>query len=450
MARSYKRARTTGRTSGGGLTWKTVAAAARWAQRARRAVRSAAPLRQAASDYNNLIMNEPRRTRTSVSMGGTRMRRESGGKRYVTTGKVGKKFARAKKKLFNKFIKEGAVIKFEAGGLADGTECVYVGHYSLPLNRVLSCATYALARRVMAAMDIYVQDPLEPTFYQHALDIFIDYRNNVGGQILFSAATPLAANFTLAAFGDAIGTRIASLYTNSYMEVVKFRILDSVTGDTLFQCNGSNIWFDIVGNSNMQLQNRTLANNTTEPNRFNANDITNNPLRGKRYDGVCNQHVLKFVENVAVPGPVPSLYYDNSTGVLALSSTDAAFTPAIQQSLKKPPLRSAFSNALKSKYTQLLPGEIRRSNVKSSMNIGLNGLLATYGVAIRTAPNMFSLANAMVMKGRNSLYAFEKLCDTGSSTEASGISVGYETVSTVSAVCYVKKKVNMNPYVLPI
>lgn len=376
--------------------------------------------------------------------------RRFGRKVYVTTGKVGSAFGKAARAKYDKFVKEGAVIKQEFGSKIEDQECVYVGHYTYPLNRVISCAMYALARRIMMMMNLYTQDPLEESFYIHALDVFVDYRDTVGGELKFSAATVVGSNFSQVELGDRIGTRIATLYTTSYLEIVRLRIVDTSTTETVFQCNGSNIFFEVVGNSNMQLQNRTLANNTTEPERYNANDVTNNPLRGKMYGGVSNKHMLKFIENLSTPGPIASFYYNNDTGTLGIASKDASFLPAVQLQLKKPPLAAAFSNLMTSKYIKLDPGEIRRSNTKASFKMGLNALIATFGEAIRGSSSMYSLQNAMIMKGKNVMFAFEKLCDTGGTDENAGISLGYECVTTLSSICYIKKKVNMNPLNLPI
>lgn len=433
------RSRPSGRVARSGLTWNTAINAFRWANRARRAVRGASRMvRQRASRSSAATSSSARSApRSFLST-----------KRYVTTGKIGKKYSRGKKPKYNDFVKKGVVIKNESGGIAAGQECIYVGHYSLPLDRTLAGCSYALARKIMEMNNIYMQDPKEKSAYPNNLVIAINYRSSVGGVIVNSVGTTLSANFSVVSFGDAIGAEICANMGASvnYFEVVKITVDDAVTSENWLTVSGSNIWFDVNGTSNLQMQNRTLANNTTEPTRWASNDITNNPLRGKSYDGVCNLHLLKFIENKATPGAIDSFKYGNSTGVLALESGNGTFTTEMQEMLKKPPIPSAFSNVLRSKYVQLTPGEIRRSTVTSSFRMSLNRLLNVYLDGLRGAANFYTLDDCYIKKGANRFFALEKMCDTAQPDENAGIDVGYEAVNTISCLAHIQKRVNMNTY----
>lgn len=413
---------------------------------ARRLRRIMGRKRQRASSLSTMTSSSRRRLNRLLPM-------SARSRRYVTTGKIGPRFPKPSLAKYDRFVKQGFVIKNEQGGLIEGQECVYIGHYSLPLDRTLSACCYALARRIMEQNNLYSQDPLEPSNYSNSLTVFAHYRAAVGGVLdTASVGTVCAANFSVVTLGDAIGAEIATKITStlSYFELVKLIILDS-SSENWCTVQGGNISFQVIGNSNLQIQNRTLASDvTTEPTRFNANDVTNNPLRGKVYTGVCNVHALKYIENLGTPGSIAQFYYANDSGVLAINSQDASFATNVQRSLKKPPIPSSMTNSLGSKYVQLSPGEIRRSNVKSSFRMGFNKLIMVYLAALRGSTNFFDARNCAIAKGKNLMYGLEKMCDTGATTEAAGISVGYECVSTVSAVCYIRKRVNMNAFILPV
>lgn len=463
MGRSYKRQR----VSRPSVSWNMVNQAARWASRARTAINSARRASEVVRRGRNIVSglrtsvpSSSRPRATSVSMASTVRRGRM--RRYVTTGKVGKKYRKANRISYDKFVKSGAITKAEYGGVIEGADCVYVGHYTLDLNRVISTCMYSLARRLLEMKAIYVQDPLEKTLISNNLTVFCRYRTSVGGQVdTSSVGTTINANASLANIGDQIGKEIVTKISSSttYFEVVKIIIQDAVTFEPWLTVNGGNIFFDVVGNSNLQMQNRTLASNlTSEPTRYSANDVTNNPLRGKQYEGMCNLHQLKFLENKSVPAAIDSFYYSNNTGVLAINSigatvapfTTGSFSTEVSQALKKPPLPSMFTNVNRVSYVQLLPGEVRRSNIKSSFRMGLNKLIGTYLPALRGTTETFALNECYISKGKNRMFAYEKMCDTGLSSEDSGISVGYENVCVISSLCFIKKKVAMNPFVLPI
>lgn len=368
--------------------------------------------------------------------------------RFHTFGRSGPKFGKARKVRDNKFIKKGAVIKLEDGGTQDGSECVYVGHYSLPIIFLWRSCMMALARRIFNALNIHVQDPQEDIKWSKALSLQCYYRDSLLGEVKAGTVHACPTLGTLMDFQDDIAQAIVTDWaaTDTYYEIVEFFVYDA-TGEVQFRCLGSNIIFEVVGNSHLQLQNRTLANDTVgDEQARSALDITNNPLRGKRYDGYGNLHPMKF-NNITTAGSIPQFNYSNDYGLLALDPESATnYSDQVKEMLHKPPLKGALGGVNKSKYVMLAPGEIRRSTCRGYLKENLNQMLKRYSDAYRGKTNFNSPADCFIKKGASSFYGFEKLCDVRDAAKESGsISIGYEINTTISAIAYVKKHTSMNP-----
>lgn len=367
--------------------------------------------------------------------------------RYQTFGRSGPQFQRGRKTKLNKFVKSGAICKIEDGGTLEGIECIYIGHYSLPIIFVWRSAMMALARRILKAMNIEVQDPQQDIGYGKALTMQINYRDSLFGPAKTGTAHAIASLGTLMDLQDDCATAIVTDWaaTDTYYEVIDFFVYDAA-GEVAFKCSGANMFFEIVGNSHLQIQNRTLANdNVGDEHARNALDITNNPLRGKRYDGYGNIHPLKF-NNIFTAGTIPQFSYSTDYGVLAIDPETATnYSTEVKASLHKPPLKTAFGGVNKQTYVMISPGEIRRSSVKGILRGNLNQLLNRYTDAFRGQTNFNTPSECYIRKGSASFYGFEKLCDVRDTTvESANIAVGYELNSTISAICYIKKMTAMN------
>lgn len=376
---------------------------------------------------------------------GPKERVPSFARRYHVLGRTGPKFGRSRKVRYDKFVKFGSVIKLEDGGVLEGTECVYVGHYSLPILPVLKVATMAMARNIARSLNLHTQDPNEDLGYGKATTFTVYYRDAMFGETK-------STNTAVASFGNIVDlagwlqTAILAGWaaTETYYEVVSLYIYDAAN-EPVFKCAGGNVFFEIVGNSNLQIQNRTLANDTVGDNQNrSALDITNNPLRGKRYDGYGNIHPLKF-NDITTLGTIPQLHHEDDYGVLALNPETATnWTANAKQMLSKPPMAACFGNTNRHKYVMIGPGEIRRSKCKGVIKVSLNNLLKMYSEQIRGNSNFSTVNDALCRKGASVFYGFEKLCDVRDSTESASIAVGWEANVTVSAVCRIRKITKMN------
>lgn len=382
-----------------------------------------------------------RRVQASSSMGpAKRVRRAV----YRTMGRAGPKFSKkGAVKALSVFLKKGFNMKVESGSTLTDAEAVYVGHTSLPINRVVPCVFYALARRILNGQKCFPTDGLQATGLQ-AITVYWQYRTTFNGIITTSAGLAVGANASIVSLGNALGAEMLTLITTTttYFEVTKMQVYETAAANLLWEVNADAIKVEVDVVSNLQIQNRTQANGAGD--ESSALDVSNNPLRGKMYIGYSNIHPYRFNNDTAVS--CPALDYDNSTGLLATSASDANFTTEMGQTIKKPPPRSAFGNVTSSKYVQLAPGEIRRSKIRGKIQVNFNNFVKMYLDTLRGPTQIFNLNQVLVSKGRSVFFGLEKMCDSGG--ETSDISIGFEATHSVNALVTISKKNYCNPYVL--
>lgn len=365
-----------------------------------------------------------------------------GKSKYRTTGRAGPKFTKKGTSKLSKFLKGGFCSKVEAGATLTDADCVYVGHYSLPVNVVVPAVFYALARKIMLSNSFYPTDPLQ-TSGMSALNIYLRYRTTFNGAVATAGPRLVAANSSVVDLGNALGSLLLTVVPGVvYFELVNIQIYENTSGDLLFDANADGISVEVDCVSNFQLQNRTLASGAGD--ESSSLDISNNPLRGKIYHGSANIHPYRHNNDVTTT--CPALIHDNPSGLLYVGANDATFTSEMSRAMKKPPPRSAFGNVSRNAYVQLAPGEIRRSKVRSHFFINFNNFIKMYLDCMRGASDIYALDEALVRKGPSVIIGLEKLCDSGS--ESADISVGFEVSVSMNALVSIKRKSAMNPYVL--
>lgn len=452
MARASKRA-SVGRR--GYFTPQSVVSATETLLRSGRRL---APVINAVNRGIRSLNSGSRRTYTSSSRASSRMRGSRSSQsvrrrlnfgnpyRYVTYGRKGVDFVKARKSKVNKFLRDGVVIKREGRQIVNDVNCVYVGHYALPLNLVFKSCCMSLARQVMRSHGQYMSD-FRAESEEAAMNCLINFRTTLDGPITTSVPINTAARPTIEELGAAIGQNIINaLAGNRYFEVVNVIVKTNTSAEQIFNVPGNQIWFTIMGNSNLQVQNRTAAGTGVPTgDQTNMLDIENNPLRGKVYQGFGNIHPYRF-NNDGVG--TKSMRFENADGLLFLGSNDAALSTEMGTALKKPPPRQSFGGVVKSNYVSLAPGEIKRSNVKTTMKVNLNQFIKIFQDNLDGAVNVDSLSTTgFVNKGRGVFYGLEKLLDAGGETQ-NPISVGIEVTATVSTVCNANKRVYCQPLIL--
>lgn len=379
----------------------------------------------------NSVMNKRRKTSSSLT--------------YRSTGRAGPKFVKPKRASVNKFIKYGCVLKTEYGTSQTDSDCIYIGHSAVAAEKFLDATFHALVRTILTDLRVHI-----PSFDQvvsyFKYDIF--YQASTNGVLASTGIVTLTTQTASAIANSIRDTVIALCTTGNYVhlqniQVSLFEPNASGAADTYTIYNFADLKFTTVSNSNMQLQNRTIAA-TGAADETSALDVSNNPLRGKVYSGWSSTWPYRFNNDVTTN--TPTLQFSPTQGVLYLGANATGFTSNMSAALKKPPPHTNFIHAKRSSYVNLAPGEIKRSHVKHVWNFTLNQMLNKCYLYCG-AQSGGTQATAFWGPTNCLLYGLEKLCDTGAGDEPT-ISVGLEIVQTTSSICRYKKKNYIQPIVV--
>lgn len=381
----------------------------------------------------NTVMNSAKRRKTSSSI------------TYRSTGRSGPKFVKPKRASVNKFIKYGSIIKTEYGVVQTDPDCIYIGHSAVAAEKFLHSTFLALVRTILTDLRVNIPSFDHPVAY-FKYDIF--YQASTNGVIASTGIVTLTSQ-TGSAIADSIRDTVLGLCaTGVYVHLQNIQVSlfePGVSGanDTYTIYNFADLKFTTVSNSNMQLQNRTIAA-TGAGDETSALDVSNNPLRGKVYSGWSSTWPYRFNNDTTTN--TPTLQFSPAQGVCYLASNLAGFTSSMSAALKKPPPHTNFIRAKRSSYVQLAPGEIKRSHVKHVWSYTLNQMLNKCYLYCQ-AQNAGTQATAFWGPTNCLLYGLEKLCDTGAGDEPT-ISVGLEIVQTTFTICRYKKKNYIQPIVV--
>lgn len=352
-------------------------------------------------------------------------------KRFYTVGKMGKSFSKPKASPVSAFLKVGYVEAVEDGGEIASTECPYVGH-ALAHEKLLFAAVAAVVRRMMQNMgfriaswdDVIVQTSslVVPGGYR------LVYRASSGAaftevtaafaldtswkavvaQIVFSIQTAISSNTISDGFSvdelifyqnDSVGGQIAMARSRVFLSSVMLH----------FNCSSS-----------LSLQNRTRASSdVADGDVYSTDNILNNPLGGKSYEGSGTGAQLKEDSNSLVAGT--KLVANSQSGLINMD-WDATHLSAAQKAiLRRPPPKTAFLHVRKQGVAGIKPGEIRTSRLSYVQTLSFTKFVEKMHT-ILVSSAIFQ--DMIIPIGSFRFYAFEKRCNTR--VNEGNIELGYE------------------------
>lgn len=378
-----------------------------------------------------------KRKRTSSD---TQQKRPSYKRRYYTVGKLGKKTPRAKKSTPSKYLKYGTVNYIEHGGVIENSDCVYIGH-SLGAHELWHIAIQAIILKLfkIAGHRVMHRDDLIPDADQ--LQIQWQFSQTQQG-------TKQTITLLLAVednYSDVITRVINSfeaqyeLYYNSGTPPQNWAFdriyLQEKTGSTQAELQLTDVMLDLECSSSMAIQNRTLADGVADTG--NKNEVTNNPIGGRVYQGRGNGARLKFKDNSLAVANI-NMCADGVTGLIQMDVNSTNFTGNMRAAYKRPPPKEAFNGVSRSSMLMLSPGQIRNSRVTMKRVISFHALFKQLHLQlIQPDPTTPS----KVYLGQFRFFSFEKKCNTGVGENT--ISIGYEINNVYRATCFQKQTISM-------
>ena len=163
------------------------------------------------------------------------------------------------------------------------------------------------------------------------------------------------------------------------------------------------------------IQNQTLAATGGEGDDR-MNDVSNNPVTGRIYEGFTNGFLPKW--RPSGDASYESFIADSNSGIIVATSTNT-----IPEELRKPPPPNFFKSTFKTTRVVLNPGNIKRISCVSKVSMPMNSFFMRY-------PNLFhSTGDRHVYFGKSQLIGLEKVLDSRNSE--SSISLAWEVNQTL-------------------
>lgn len=404
----------------------------------------------------------PQNARIRVAKRGGRRRPPGGGyrkkRKRLYSGKrksFGRKRFKKSYRAVNKFVTRGYILKREIGGIVQDAECAYLGHNAVTMGDLWSAITFSVVRWFARKMgqDICNWNEFVSGFSTGDPNVAwkLSYKLDANAPILVSTV-PTAGPTTWQIWADSLFARLQLLIaTNDYFELIRIEHYspDNLVGvrDVPFTCiEAKSMMVTVVGNSNMMLQNITLANNVVGDNEAEVvTNLTNNPLRGKEYTGFGQSFPLQFQNHTGVGNANLSAETEVFGGLVKFAYSDAfAMSPEMVVGLQKPPPYYKWHGFTGNKYITLKPAEIRRSKIVKSYTMDLAKWIQMCLPYLKAAPE--GNRNNIKFIGKVTFFGLEKMLDCR--TLEPDIRIAYEITHTTSAVAFYKPSLKIDPRVI--
>lgn len=351
----------------------------------------------------------------------SRTRRRGMARRYHTIGKGPYRVKRPRTSQVRSIYQtHGSVWKGETGDVVTDNNCVLVGHSTVACDSVGKSVFRAIVRMGMEKARFPIQSFEKPNGFIHEIRFFDSLSSDTLSLISAPAGGTYqnVAELLYAAMLNAMATTVNDIKWYSY--VVK-------SGSTqlciLFL---QDVMMDLRFESNLIVQNRTVANLTGDAQTTNAENVANNPLVGRFYTGTGNSVIFKSRDDDVTKDDVIGT---NLFGEFARAGS------TLPISGRMPLSDDDFSGYLKSRRVYLQPGELKKNFLVTHYKMDFQQvMLKMYQVFKQLGSNYLAQPNTVTTFGRRAFFMFEKCLN--SRVDEPSISVGYEVNMTVMSSCY--------------
>lgn len=315
--------------------------------------------------YNNLSNARSFGTQTSSRKGRTQATQTSPPKKFgsksssfSTNTRSGGFFKKSSRKGYRRYKKrytatrKGLLATFETGGIITDTDCVYIGHSTMPPNRIQYMMLHAIVKAVFNNMGIYPQSvdlALTNTIIDDVFRLVIranDEAGTVETNIDFTFLSVVSPETIVNALMNKVAFQDA---TNQVVFVRAEYFPHAANTDLPYKkIILTNAKLVINAKSSLKIQNRSIGEAGDEE----STEVDNCPLTGKCYSGYGNGTQYVNHNSALTPFIAHKTY-----GVLAKFSEN--------ESTDEPPIPQHFSNVRGSSKVKLDPGEIKTTTLVS-------------------------------------------------------------------------------------
>lgn len=352
-------------------------------------------------------------------------------KKFFTVGRMGKRFLKPIYRKPSRFLSRGSVRYVEHGGTTSSPTCAYVGH-SFGAVEVFATIIDSVIQKLFVKAGHRIPSMENLVSNGAQLGLTYTYRRNhtEGGIVAVNVTIGTTYRITSDNMRASIETVVNTNSTFDDFQIEQFILNDATAANvTLAQLYAAEMIIECNNSSSMSVQNRSLADSAAaDPS--NRNEITNNPIAGKSYEGRGNGAVLKLWNNTLSLGE--SLIGAPATGAIVWDVESTNTTTEQKNMYRRPQTQYAFGNVTKSSGVRLSPGQIRNSRLYMKQSCYFNTWIKKLWLMLKEA----GVTTQYIPLGHFRFFAFEKKCRTG--VGENDISVGFEINNVYRARIVVK------------
>ena len=397
---------------------------------------------------------------SNVAFERRKRKKKSGGS--MITGRSGRRFGRVRKRGPGSQLSRE---KIEKGDIANGWNCLYVGHTTHPRAMTFKHVVLGLLQKYCFDSKINVK-------YWSEFIAKVSGTASVAGnyfECTYHVSDGSTVNTRYSVFANESDTwetfaiklandMIAKLNAiTKYIDFVMFYGLSpsATTASTSplpqMVYRTDDIMITVHSESIMQIQNQTSGDVTGSTN---VTSVGANPMRGKKY-GFTGDTIR--VKETTQGGGGPWFLYDGVHGYLQAADRTGATAPGssvwgnYEKYVKKPPSNDFFRNCTGSRYVNIEPGVIRKSylrhKVTKSFHHWIISYRETFNALITKSLSALKTNKDRLPFSRSSLYGLEKKCDSIATTDKNELLVGYEVVLSMSTSVKMRRRTFAEPLV---
>lgn len=338
-------------------------------------------------------------------------------------------YRKSRKALIRKpFVHNGVTYVKEVSSVASAEECLWIGH-SVPLTMLKYNAFWALLKALFVKANGFVQNFASNTLLtdcgaQNNDIIRMVYKIDANGSpTTFDRVVGTTAGTTVDTLVNAFANE--PVIDSQGIQVIDFRYISAGTGTStsdmnqaVLRCQNAKIYFDVK--LDLKLQNRSIQGSTD------TDDVTNQPVYGKSYEGIGIGPVVK-----GHPRTAGTNFSANTATGMIVRSNNSTLVPAFEGALERyaePLDYQYFQNVDKIGKIHIDSGQLKTSVIHKKMVFVFSNFLNMINeqsiVPSNTTGGIRSYMPRKLAEYR--LFACEKMIDAVVSGGGSTIDVAFE------------------------
>lgn len=356
-------------------------------------------------------------------------------------------FGPRKGSAMEQYLERGVVYNSENGGIINNNvggsfkDVIYVGHSTMPKQRVLEVAFAGLLKHLFKKAGIKIKNWSDAVLYGANIPARLEllYKDSDAATFsTFAATIPIGQTFqqTVAKFVDWYNAFSGATVPASFLTLTYYHDIGTIGSSRLiaYEIDLSSTKVHLESVSYLKIQNRTLNQDGVSKD---ADDVDNVPIYGRSFTVNGNGSMFRDYNMPVAATSAPQLRTDPFFGILNYNLT--ADIDAGSTMWQEVPVKTQIVGVKSYGPAHLDPGQVKTSKLTFKTIISFPKLMlmirlkAPVGGATVNPPN----TNATpFFLGNTRIFAFEKMIKAVATTTANQVQLAYEVNTDIG--CFVQ------------